>query len=79
MKLKSTKISHVPMEIASDSDGGYFPHITLNEKAVPELAKKKIGDTCQIVCEVKVKGLRSDNSGTVIEAEVTKAGYYEKE
>jgi len=77
MKLKSTKISHSPMDVASES--GYFPRMTLSEKAVPELGKKKIGDTCQIVCEVKVKELRSDNSGTVIETEVIKAGYYEKE
>ena len=80
MKLKSTKInSSMYGETAVMNDKGYYPSASFTEKSVPELADKKVGDTCKMCIEVKIKSMRSDNQGTMIETEILNAGYMDED
>jgi hypothetical protein len=61
---------------APSSPSGYFPSLTLTDKAVPELMDKKIGDMCEVIIKGKVKGINAQEGGdTRIEFEVHNAEY----
>lgn len=68
--MGSTKIE---CEKMSEVSRGYFPSISLTEKAVPQLAKKKIGDVVKITITGKIKSARADDSESRYEIEVTDA------
>ena len=78
--MGSMKIKYNNGAIASPSkDDGYFPSITITDKAVPELKDKKMGETCKIVFTGKIKSMRDDKSGMSFEFEARDAKYYEEE
>ena len=57
-------------------DAGYYPSLTLTDKAVPELLDKKVSDTCEITIKGKIKGVSAQEGGdTRIEFEVHDARY----
>lgn len=77
--MGSTKIKYQG-EVASPSkNDGFFPSITITEKAVPELSDKKMGETCKIILTGKIKSMRDDNQGMSFEFEARDAKYYEGE
>ena len=57
----------------------YYPTIYVKGSKLPELSKKKVGDTCKLMIEVKVKSI-SENSSKEIDydLEIIKAGYVSK-
>jgi len=69
--MGSTKIECEKQSIAVSS--GYYPSISLTEKAVPQLARKKIGDVVKITITGKIKSARADDSESRYEIEVTDA------
>lgn len=68
--MGSTKIECEKMTAVGS---GYYPSISLTEKAVPQLAKKKIGDVVKITITGKIKSARADDSEARYEIEVTDA------
>lgn len=66
--------------VAIDSSEGYYPSLTINEKAIPELKKKDVGDMCEIMIKAKIIGIRANSSNTFYELEVREGeSYYDKE
>jgi hypothetical protein len=64
--------------IASPGKGpdGYYPSLTLSDKAVPELADKKVGDKCELCITGKIKSITAnEGQDTRIEFEVNNAEY----
>jgi len=69
-------IKYGEAEVTSKPSDGYYPSLTLTDKAVPELMDKKVGDECSMMVKGKIKSVNAREGGdTTIELEVHDAKY----
>ena len=57
-------------------DNGYYPEIRIDEKTIPELKDKKVGDVCELMIKVEITGINSDKKSTFYTTEVKQGEYY---
>ena len=67
MKSMKIKDEYGAMESVKD---GYYPTFTINEKAIPELKDKKVGDMCELKVKVKITSSRADSKNNFHTVEV---------
>lgn len=78
MKMKDMMVKYESTGMMSTPEKkGYYPTLNIPDKAIPELADRKVGDVCQLCIEVKIKRMSADNSGTQVDCEVLKGAYME--